>query len=312
MNNVGVSTAMTAMFPELGGMSGSFPIVFTGLSLAFLFGARNVYRLLELVMMALVAGMIVAFLTTFAVTGVSWSGVARGLIPGGLEVGNDVPIAMLATTFSVIAAMYQAYLVQEKQWGIPQMSTGVRDALCGIAILGILTFVIMCTAVATFHGTQLPIRNAADLALQLKQVFGGGARFIFSAGFAAAAFSSFVMNAIIGGGLAADGLGLPCSMRSLPSRLLAAAVMLVGMLIAVGGFRWGWDPAAIIVAAQAMLLPAVPLSAVVLLLLSNSSALPVRLRNGIMLNMLAGAGFLTLLWLTVIKSMDMYQRLVAG
>ena len=71
------------------------------------------------------------------------------------------------------------------------------------------------------------------MAMQLEGVFGSHARIIFCIGFGTAAFSSFVTNALIGGVLVSDGLGLGGKVNSPSTKLIAAIILLIGMATAV-------------------------------------------------------------------------------
>ena len=77
------------------------------------------------------------------------------------------------------------------------------------------------------------VDSAAGMAMQLEGVFGPYARIIFCVGFGTAAFSSFVTNAMIGGVLINDGLGLGGKVNSPSTKLIAAIILLIGMATAV-------------------------------------------------------------------------------
>ena len=71
------------------------------------------------------------------------------------------------------------------------------------------------------------------MAMQLEGVFGAYARIIFCVGFGTAAFSSFVTNALIGGVLVSDGLGLGGKVNSSSTKLFATIILLIGLATAV-------------------------------------------------------------------------------
>ena len=75
--------------------------------------------------------------------------------------------------------------------------------------------------------------SAAGMAMQLEGVFGPYARIIFCVGFGTAAFSSFVTNAMIGGVLINDGLGLGGKVNSRSTKLIAGIILLIGMATAL-------------------------------------------------------------------------------
>jgi manganese transport protein len=142
-------------------------------------------------------------------------------------------LALVGTTFSVAGAFYQAYLVREKGWGLGDLRRGLIDSVAGISVLGAITLVIMCTAAISFYGRGVELKSPADVALQLKPLFGSAALILFSLGLFAGAFSSFLVNAMIGGAMLSDGIGWGGKMDSASTKMLTTLALLVGMLVAV-------------------------------------------------------------------------------
>ena len=69
---------------------------------------------------------------------------------------------MMATTFSIAGAFYQAYLVRDKGWKLGEVKRGLVDSVVRISILGLIALVIMLTAAATFHG-KVEVANLATV-----------------------------------------------------------------------------------------------------------------------------------------------------
>src|SRR5690606_26686708 len=126
-------------------------------------------------------------------------GLAAGIVPRRFE-GNEgiIARATLGTTFSVVAAFYQAYLVRAKGWKRENIGTAIGDAWIGIGILCGIALVIMMGAAKALYGTQEDLGNIGKLSEQLKGVLGPWANIVFSLGIGAASFSSFIANALIG------------------------------------------------------------------------------------------------------------------
>jgi Mn2+/Fe2+ NRAMP family transporter len=276
-NNLGVAFAVS-------GVTGTplwiWPIVFTGLSLAFLFFARHVYAMMEKLMMLLVAVMILCFVTNLFFTGVSVPKLAAGLIPRLTTAQTTIAAAMLATNFSVIAALYQAYLVRAKGWNRDNLSNAIGDAWTGIAILGAIIIVIMIGAAQSLHGTGADFRSAGDLANQLGSLLGPFANVVFCLGLGAASFSSFIVNACAGGTILADGLGMDSRMDGKPTRLLAALCMIVGCIVGITTLVYGKGTTTSLLLAQSSTLIAAPLAGVILLFITSSKRTMGNLRNG--------------------------------
>jgi len=276
-NNLGVAFAVS-------GVTGTplwvWPIVFTVLSLAFLFFARQVYVVLEKLMMLLVAVMILCFVTNLFFTGVSVPKLAAGLVPRMTKEQTTIAAAMLATNFSVIAALYQAYLVRAKGWKRENLPTAIGDAWTGIAVLGAIIIVIMVGAAQTLYGTGASFQSAGDLANQFGALLGPFANIVFCLGLGAASFSSFIVNACAGGAILADGLGMDSRMDGKPTKLLAALCMIIGCVVAITTVVLSKGTTTSILLAQASTLIAAPLAGMILLFITSSRKTMGGLRNG--------------------------------
>lgn len=297
-NNLGVAVAMEGLVPSVPPMV--WPLLFTGLSLLFLFMAQNVYHLLELVMRFFVGTMLIAFVGNLFFTGISPVGLATGLVPTMFKEGEFLIAAgMLGTTFSAVAAFYQAYLVQAKGWKRENLGYAIQDAWIGIAILGTMGLVIMIGAAQSLHGQEGDFGNIGQLANQLKTVLGSSAGLVFSFGLGAAAFSSFIANSLIGGTLLADGLGLDPRMEKMPTHICASAALLIGCGVAIATLQAGVGGSTSVLIAQTSTIIASPLCALLLFYFANNKELMGELKNKAMSNVLGVIGLLILLGLAV-------------
>lgn len=276
------------------------------MALAFIFAARRLYQAIEKVMLALVIVMLAAFIGNLLVARPNVLDMLSGLIPRAWPNGmTGLVTAMVATTFSVIAALYQSTLAQQKGWGAHDLRTGLRDTLAGIGVLVGISLVITMTAATVLRGST--IDNAATLAAQLQPLLGNTAVILFSLGFLAASFSSTVVNAMIGGGLLADSLGMDSNINALPSRLFTAVGMAVGM--AAGFYTLGTGtPIEGIVIAQKTTILAVPLCALVMILLANDRRVVGEHRNSLGANAWASLAFLVLLAMSVFRVIEMVGK----
>lgn len=300
-NNVGVAVAM-------GGFASDtpfgvvpqwvWPIVFTLLSIVFMLMAKNVYHLLELVMRFFVGMMLIAFVGNLYYTGISPLGIARGLVPHRITTGELlISTSLLGTTFSAVAAFYQSYLVQAKGWKKENLHSAIQDAWIGIAILGAMGLVIMIGAAQSFHEQGVKIVDIKELAAQLRVVLGDNAVLVFSFGLAAAAFSSFIANSLIGGTLFVDGLGLDPRMGKVPARICTIAVLLIGCIVAILTLRSDVGGPTSVLIAQTSTIIASPLCALLLFYFANNKELMGDLRNKVWSNVIGGIGLLILLGL---------------
>lgn len=270
-------------------------VAFNALTLLFLFGFRNLYHAVERLMMAFVALMLISFAANLLFAKPDLVELAGGLVPGRAAILDISVLGLVGTTFVITAAFFQAYLVQQKGWGKGELREGLIDARVGSVIMALITLMIMSTAAAVLRGKLGDNSSIIDIANQLEPLFGARGQALFCLGLFSAAYSSFLVNSMIGGFILSDGLGLGSKPTDVGPKLFTAAVMLTGMGVALFVIKSGIRPVPAIVAAQAVTVVAAPLMAGALLWLCNSRDIMGEHRNGPVVNFLAGVGFLLLL-----------------
>ncbi len=352
-NNVGIATSLESLGTEPGhtvspGVRSiaTLSVVAINVGLVvFLFGLRKVYRWVERGMMALVAMMLVAFLTNLLFVGaakltrssddtaVAADSSARGpaaeqsetrpmslslpadllprRVPGAGVVDPLGPlVALLGTTFSVAGAFFQAYLVRQKGWGPDQLREGMVDTVAGIGVLNFITLVILLTSAIVLPGAD--IRDAGSIASQLAPLYGSAAQVLFCLGLLAASLSSLLVNAAIGGSLLADGLGLGGNLdERWPKRFTVVALATglgVALLMRQGE---GFNAVRLILLAQATTVAAWPLLAGVLIWLAVRPPLPVHLRPARWMWLLVGAGLVLALAVAPRTAYTIHLRLTS-
>ncbi len=300
-NNLGIGIGMEGI---TGINEHVWPVVFTVICIIFIFWAKSLYKLIEKLMMVTVMIMIFAFFINLVLTKPQIAPVARGFVPSGLPLDSlSVVAALVATSFSLAAAFYQSYLAQDKGWKKENLKGSLKDTYIGIFLLAAISATVLITSATALQPRGILVNSAADMALQMEALFGGYAKVIFSVGLCAAAFSSMMVNSLIGGGLLADGLGLGRSMNDRATRLFIIAILVIGMLVAVF-FRGNVIYALIMAQASSML--AVPLIALGLFLMLNNKKVMGKYRNNLIQNIIAAAGFIVI----SIMIFFMYQNLV--
>jgi len=288
-NNLGIGIGMEGI---TGINERVWPIVFTSLGIIFIFWAKNLYKLLERVMMFMVLLMILAFFLNLILTKPEIAPLAKGFVPSKFSANSlSVVAALMATSFSLAAALYQSYLAQDKGWKKENLHSSLKDTYIGILLLALISATVLITSAAALHPRGILVNSAADMAMQMEALFGGYAKVIFSVGLCAAAFSSMMVNSVIGGGLLADGLGLSRSMNNRTTKIFIIAILLIGMLVAVF-FRGNVIYALIMAQASSML--AVPLIAIGLFLILNNKKVMGSQRNNLFQNIIAVTGFIVI------------------
>ncbi len=322
-NNVAVIAALESLVGEGQRWSIGLLVVLNLGFLGVLFGLKRLYRPVEVMMKVLIGLMMLGFLGNLVLSQPSLHGMLSGLLPrlpeglaGGFlpaavngEVRDQLlPVqALIATTFSVAGAFYQAYLVREKGWRQSDLRLGFVDSMIGISVLAFLTLTIMVTAAAVLHGrvTGSELESAADVAVQLEPLFGQWANLLFSVGLLAGALSSFLVNVMIAGTLLSDGMGLGGRMDQRWPKVFTATALLVGMGVAIAVLASGQSPVQLIIFAQALTVVGNPVLAGVLLWLSTNAQTP-RWHQA-----LALMGFVVVLVLALRTGITIYLR-VAG
>jgi len=129
----------------------------------------------------------------------------------------------------------------------------------------------MATAAAAFHGTDnIEMKDPVAVATALEATFGPSAKIIFCLGLFSAAYSSFLVNSMVGGFMASDALGWGSSPKDRGPRILTTAALLTGMGVGIAVIAFDFDRTPTIIAAQAATVVAAPLIAGVLLWLTSS------------------------------------------
>lgn len=292
-NNLGVHSAIETYTDMKYGI-----VYFNAISIAFLFGFKNLYKLVERLMSVFVGLMLLSFAINLFFAKPDLAEMARGVIPGsgagGLDsILNISLLGLVGTTFVITAAFYQSYLARFKGWSVADLKDGRIDSCISATIMALITIMLMSTAAAELRGKELA--SVADVGNALKPLFGDKGQILFCIGLFSAAYSSFIVNSMIGGFILSDSLGLGGTPQDKATRILTAAVLLIGMFVAMYVIESGTRPVVAIVAAQAVTVVAAPLAAGALLLLTSSRKVMGDYRNGPVMNILAGIGFLLLL-----------------
>jgi len=108
-NNLGVHSALENYTDFKYGI-----VIFNAISIAFLFGFKNLYKLVERLMSVFVAVMLASFAINLFFAKPDLTEMAQGVIPGsgegGLKSITDISLlGLIGTTFVITAAFYQSY-----------------------------------------------------------------------------------------------------------------------------------------------------------------------------------------------------------
>ena len=262
-NSIGAGLAFAELFN-----TSSIPwiLLFSVLAIALLF-LKSFYKILEKIMMIMIGIMVFSFLITLILSGPQIIAIAKGIKPS-LPSGSELlVIALIASSFSMVGAFYQSYLVQERGWQKHQLKMCQYESLTGIIILGMITFMIMAAAGSVLFPKGIQVNSAAEMGTALEPLFGNLASTVFMIGLFAASFSSLLGNATLGGAVLADAFSLGNKLSSLPLRMLIMLVIITGAVIAVA---FSHLQLKLIVIAQALTMIVAPIVGIFILLVSSN------------------------------------------
>ncbi len=288
-NNVAVAFAADAL---LGGGVRLWAAGFFLLALVILF-LPNLYDKLELLVKAVVGLMLVAFVGTVFIVGVDPEAALAGLVPSFPDSeAVFLALGMIATTFSIAAAAYQGYLMQEKEWGPEKLSMQGLDTFLGISVLGGISMVVLLTSAGVIYGTGEPIFSVRGMAMQLEPLVGPAAFYLFTIGFFFARLSSLVVNPLIGATLMADGFGQETAMDGRPVKRWATVALAAGLLVVLV-FRG--SPVELLRVAQGLAIVAFPVLGYLVLAIARDRALMGRYASKTWIHAIAVLGYLIIL-----------------
>lgn len=270
-------------------------ILFNLLAVSLLF-FRSFYKVLERVMIGLVFLMLFAFITTLILSKPAISDVVTGFVPSVPPGSVGLIIAFMASCFSIVAAFYQSYLVQEKRRIRPDATQSGKESLTGMFILGLMSATLLICSAVVLHPGGAAIHSASDMAVALEPAFGKYAAYLFLAGLFGASFSSLIGNATIGGSLLGDAFGLSGGLSSKAIRWLIALVMLIGAGVAIA---FGKLPLQLIIIAQAVTIFVVPFIGIALYLVANDKKIMGEYRNKAFSNIVGVIGLLVIIFLAL-------------
>jgi manganese transport protein len=262
-NSIGVGIALG----ELSGTSPTPWVIGCTVSAVSLLFFRKFYAILEKTMIALILLMLFSFITTFVLAKPDFTSIVKGFTWPSLPEGSlGLVIAFTASCFSIVGALYQSYLIQERIRLNPSLKNAKNDSLTGTLLLGVMSAVVIVCAAAVLNPKGLTVNTGSDMAKALEPIFGHNAATIFLVGLFGAAFSSQIGNASVGGTLLSDALGYGSSFGSKSVRIATALVMIVGASVAL---IFGKLPLELIVFAQSVTIFVVPFIGIAMFIIAN-------------------------------------------
>ena len=238
--------------------------VLGGLAILLLWSGH--YKLIETVLVMLVAIMAMVFVVTFAVSKPDWAAMAGQLFAPLASMNSITTIlALIGTTIVPYNLFLHASLVaQNEQEGSQPAGYYRRQSALAIGVGGLITLFIMATAMQAFYG-QAEVLNAGNLAKQLAPLLGDFAELFFALGMFAAGLTSAITAPLAAAYAVTGALNKPSDMRGTWFRAVWLSIILIG----VGFTLSGTKPLMAIMFAQAANGLLLPVIALLLLFMMN-------------------------------------------
>jgi manganese transport protein len=299
-NSVGVGIAAGELFH-----TSPVPwIIFFNLFAICLLFFRSFYSVLEKTMIFLIVVMLFSFITTFFWAQPDTTEIVKGFVTPQVPEGSlGLIIAFTASCFSIVGALYQSYLIQERVRANPALKSTRNDSISGIILLGVMCFIVIVCAAAILNPKGITVSSASDMAKALEPLFGANASAVFLIGLFGAAFSSVIGNASVGGTLLGDALGLGSNFSSKPVRYLVALVMVIGASVAI---RFGKLPLELIVFAQSVTIFVVPFIGTAMYFIGNDKKIMGDRVNSTFVKIFGALGLIIIFSLAVINSKELF------
>lgn len=271
----------------------------------FLLFFKTFFKILEKVMIGMVILMLVSFVLTLIISNPDLSSLAEQFtfsVPTGSEM---LVLALVASSFSIVGAFYQSYLVQEKGWSKEKSKSHEREGIIGILILGVITSTVLLVGASVLFPKGIAVNSATEMGMALEPIFGSYASNIFMLGLFAASFSSLLGNAALGGVLISDALNFGMKLESIKVRSMIMLVIVIGATVAI---VFGSLPIELIVIAQSLTIIVSPLIGLLLLLIAFGKSTKNEIELGIGLKTLMILGWLILLFLALANGYKLFIK----
>jgi len=228
--------------------------------------------------------MSVSFLVTVIIVKPDIFAVIKGIKPSFPENSLYLVLALVGTTVVPYNLFLHSSAVKEKWKTKEHMRDVKKDLLVSITLGGIISASIVVTSAAAFYEKGILLESGAQMAQQLKPLFGPFTNFLFGLGFFAAGMSSAI-TAPFAAAFASSGiLGWKGSYKSKKFRGIWMGVIGFGLIVSLFDF----NPLAVIVFAQVANGLVLPVASVFLLIVLNKKKRMGPLANSSKHNILGG------------------------
>jgi len=236
------------------------------------------YKVLEKTFVLLISLMSISFLITAILTKPNMVDLLEGLfIPRFSDESVLTIIALIGTTIVPYNLFLHASLVQEKWKSKAGLKDAKWDTVLSIALGGIVSMAIIVASAAI---PLNEVKGAMDLALGLEPLFGDMARYFMGIGLFAAGITSSITAPLAAAYVAKSCFGWKATMKDKRFR----AVWVVILILGVASSQFGLKPIEVIKFAQVANGILLPVIAVLLVWMVNTTTVMGKFKNTIVQN----------------------------
>jgi Mn2+/Fe2+ NRAMP family transporter len=224
------------------------------------------YKIVEKFLIFLVFLMSASFLTTLIIIKPDFLSILKGMVPTFPKNSLFLILALVGTTVVPYNLFLHSSAVKEKWATVSDLKTARKDLLLSITLGGIISASIVVTSAVAFYEQGLTPEDGAQLAQQLKPLFGRLTNVLFGLGFFAAGMSS-ALTAPYAAAFASSGImGWKKGPDSKQFKGVWLGVILVGFVVSILNLK----PLVVIVFAQAANGLVLPVASIFLLIVLNN------------------------------------------
>jgi len=243
--------------------------------------ALKKYRIIEKALVSLVFLMSASFITALIIIKPDLTLILKGFIPSFPKNSLFIVLALIGTTVVPYNLFLHSSAVKKKWKSKTNLKDFRKDLILSICLGGFISACIIVTSSVAFFPKGTHIASGAQLAQQLKPLFGPLTNFLFGLGFFAAGMSSAI-TAPYAAAFASSGVLGWKEDNTVSFRLVWMGVILVGFVVSMFDF----NPISVIVFAQVANGIILPVASLFLLIVLNDKKRMKEMANDFKKNLL--------------------------
>ncbi|OKL37480.1 Nramp family divalent metal transporter [Domibacillus mangrovi] len=262
-------------------------------------GLSGSYKLIERVMIVLIAIMSLTFITTMIVAQPDLGEVFKGAFVPSIPADSIIMIiALIGTTVVPYNLFIHSATVQDR-WKKPaDLKESRLDIIVSIGVGGFITAAILITAGTMLKGVD--VKSVAEMSIQLEPLLGSWAKVFMSVGLFAAGLSSAIASPL-GAAVTISGvLKWPNGMKDKRFKAVFVGVMIIGIISSAIGF----EPLDVLLFAQALNGILLPFISIMLLIIMNNKRRLGDFTNSLKANIIGGIVALICTFLGIYSLVD--------